>query len=63
MTRKHTLTAGIRLYKSIFGTGFLELRRQPSQLGQHFVDDPNFGGQIVLMDIFRDEAANIPCKS
>jgi hypothetical protein len=53
-----TFTAGIRLHELFLGASFLELGGQPRQLWENLVDQTDLGGQIVLVDIESQMAAD-----
>lgn len=57
---RHTLSAGIGLHKLGPGACLLKLRRKPRQLREDLVDDAHLGGEVVLVDVAGEEAANIP---
>ncbi|KAI6760238.1 hypothetical protein HG531_013439 [Fusarium graminearum] len=52
-------SAGIGLHKFVLGTGFRELRSQPCQLRENLVDKSNVGGEVILVYMEGQEAADI----
>ena len=54
-----TVFGGIGLHEFVARAGFFELGRQPGELGQVLVDQPDFGRQVVLVDVQREEAADV----
>lgn len=57
-SRGLTLATGIGLDEFVAGTGFFELRGQPGELGEGFVDYADLGGQAILVDIEGQVATN-----
>lgn len=53
-----TLATRIGLHEFVAGAGLLELRGQPGQLRQRLVDQPDLGGQVVLVQVQRQVAAD-----
>ena len=52
-------TRGIRLHELGGVTCFAELRGKTGELGQHFVDQTNFRGELIVMDVKGKEATNV----
>lgn len=57
--RKPTFTARICLHKLVLRASLGELRRKACQLRQDLVDQANFRGKIVLVDMKGEEASNV----
>lgn len=58
-TKRRTRSAGVGLDKLVLGAGLGELGPQPGELGQDLVDYTDFGGEVVLVDVEGEEAANV----
>ena len=52
-------TRGIGLHEFGGVTCFAEFRGKAGELWQYFVDQTNFGGQLVVMDVEGKEATNV----
>ena len=46
-----TFPTGIRLDELLLGTGFFKFGGQPGQLGQDFIDQTDFRGKVVLVEV------------
>lgn len=54
-----TLAGGIRLHEFVLGACFCEFGGQPGELGEDFVDEADFGGKVVLVDVEGEIAAYV----
>ena len=48
---RRTLFAGVGLHELVLRTGLLEFGRQPCQLREDLVNQSDFGGEVVLVDV------------
>ena len=46
-----TFSTGVRLHELVLRACFGEFRGKPGQLRQDFVDETNFRGEVVLVDM------------
>ena len=53
-----TFSTGIRLDELFLGTGFFEFGGQPGQLRQDLIDQTNFRGKVVLVEVQGKVAAD-----
>ena len=56
-----TLSRGIRLHEALAGAHILELGGQPRELGQVLVDEADFRGELVVVDVLCEEASGVAC--
>jgi len=54
-----TLAGGIRLHELVLGACFCEFGGEPGELGEDFVDEADFGGEVVLVDVKGEIAAYV----
>lgn len=57
-----TFSAGVCLHEFVLGASFGKLRRKSSELGQDLVDQANFGGKAVLMNVEGQKASYVACS-
>lgn len=56
-----TFAGEVALHEVIFRASFRELRGQHGELGERLINDPDFGGEGVVVDVFCGEAADEAC--
>ena len=54
-------TGGVGLHEARRGAGGAEFGREAGKLGEDFVDEAEFGGEGVGVDVVGQEAADIAC--
>ena len=60
---KRTLACRIRLHELVRRAGFRELRGEPCQLRQDLVHQPDLAGEVVLVDVQGEKAADVACAN
>jgi hypothetical protein len=57
-----TFSTGVGLHEFPLGTCFCEFGRQAGQLGEDFVNQTQFGGKVIPMDVQGQKTTNVACK-
>lgn len=58
-----TFSARIGLDEFSGGARGIKLGGKPGQLGKNLVDQPDLGGELILVDVEGQKAANVPQPS